>query len=325
MKPDGLAARWVALWDQREAPSSLCAARILIGLVTLADLLWVRAVDGVSLSFAPPPLGLGYAALTRPPFTARWFGATETTALTLYAIALLATLAFTVGAAFRVAALVMAVALSQLAHFAPSGDRGIDSLLRMVVLLLALSAANARWSVDAWIRRLRGLSAVTEANSWPRLLLFGQVVWVYFSAAHNRADVAWWPMGGFSAVAVTWADPHYARFAPGWPPFMYALSQLATFSTMLFEITAPVLIAFTWLHRHEGRGGRFGEFVRRYNLRWVWLALGASLHLGIALTMRLGIFPFGMLAMYPLFLHPSELDAALGKLRARALRAQRSV
>jgi len=325
MKPNGFAARWVALWNQREAPTSLCAARILLGLVALADLLWVKAVDGVSFSFAPPPLGLGYAALAQPPFTARWFGATETTALTLYAVSLLATLAFTLGAAFRVAALVMALALSQLAHFAPSGDRGIDGLLRIVVLLLALSAANARWSVDAWIRRLRGLPAITEANSWPRLLLFGQVAWVYFSAAHNRADVAWWPMGGCSAVAVTWADPHYARFAPGWPPFMYSLSQVATFSTMLFETTAPALIAFTWLHRHPARGGRFGEFVRRYHLRWVWLALGASLHLGIALTMRLGIFPFGMLALYPLLLHPSEIDAALARLRARSSRNYRSV
>ena len=42
-------------------------------------------------------------------------------------------------------------------------------------------------------------------------------------------------------------------------------------------------------------------------LRWAWLLIGASFHLGIAVTMRLGIFPFGMLAVWPVFLHPDEL------------------
>jgi hypothetical protein len=45
-------------------------------------------------------------------------------------------------------------------------------------------------------------------------------------------------------------------------------------------------------------------------VRWSWLAVGFGFHLGIALTMRLGMFPFGMLAVWPVFLHPDELARA---------------
>ena len=37
------------------------------------------------------------------------------------------------------------------------------------------------------------------------------------------------------------------------------------------------------------------------------MAVGVSLHVGIAVTMALGIFPFAMLAMYPAFLYPDQL------------------
>jgi hypothetical protein len=45
-------------------------------------------------------------------------------------------------------------------------------------------------------------------------------------------------------------------------------------------------------------------------------------HLGIALTMRLGIFPSAMLAMYPVLLLPDEVERArrwvVGRVRRRA-------
>ena len=78
---------------------------------------------------------------------------------------------------------------------------------------------------------------------------------------------------------------------------------------MLFELSAPLMLLWTWLDRSPGRGGRWGDAVRRLHVRWVWLLLGVSLHLGIALTMRLGIFPFAMLALYPVFVHPDELES----------------
>jgi hypothetical protein len=38
--------------------------------------------------------------------------------------------------------------------------------------------------------------------------------------------------------------------------------------------------------------------------------MGVAFHLGIAATLRLGIFPFGMLAIYPVLFHPYEIERA---------------
>ena len=45
-----------------------------------------------------------------------------------------------------------------------------------------------------------------------------------------------------------------------------------------------------------------------YRWRW-WAIFGALLHVGLALTMELGMFPFGMLALYPVLFGPWTCQA----------------
>jgi hypothetical protein len=159
---------------------------------------------------------------------------------------------------------------------------------------------------------------VIELNpAWPRRLLFAQLDWVYFSAAHNRGGLQWWPWGEFAAIANILSDPHYARFTPGWTAGFYPFTQLATALTMVFELGSPVLLWLAWADAAPGRGRAVGAWARRFHLRFAYVALGAALHLGIALTLRLGVFSYGMLALYPVFLRPAELSA-LGR-RVRCL------
>jgi hypothetical protein len=68
--------------------------------------------------------------------------------------------------------------------------------------------------------------------------------------------------------------------------------------------------------------GRFRQTFARYRLHWVWILVGALFHLLIGATMELGIFPAGMLAVYPAFLRPDELweIASFISRRARSLR-----
>jgi hypothetical protein len=42
------------------------------------------------------------------------------------------------------------------------------------------------------------------------------------------------------------------------------------------------------------------------------------LHAGIAVTMQLGMFPFGILALYPALLGPEDTAALLQRLRLRS-------
>jgi hypothetical protein len=107
---------------------------------------------------------------------------------------------------------------------------------------------------------------------------------------------AWLPLGGFSALGTILADPHFARFDPGWIGAVYPLTQVATAATVLFEWTSPL-----FLYSLLERPGRLGRALRFLRFRQVWLATGIVFHLALAATMRLGIFPFGVLVLYPVF------------------------
>jgi hypothetical protein len=296
-------ARWVAFWDRREAPTSLALTRVLVGLVLLFDLLQAKYAHAVELVWSAPPVGLAWGAQSTPqPFVAAWFGASPRTAESLWWLALLCCVLFLCGALFRASALLLSVILFQLGRFEPDAD-AIDQLLRIAVPILALSGAHACYSVDAYWARKRASKRARPLReripAWPRYLLILQLLWMYFSAAHNRSDAAWYPWGGFAAISNVLGDPHFARFPPGTFQWAYPLTQVGTAATMLFEGSAPLMLLWFW------RGSR---------VRWVWWALGVALHLGIAITMHLGIFPFGMLALYPVFVHPEELRKALMRL-----------
>jgi hypothetical protein len=308
---------WVAFWDRRERPESLALTRILVGGVLSLELAGMALGGLVPALWLAPPRGLGWASLTEDASNlSRALGASPVAVTALWGLAFAAALAVTVGVGLRPAAFGCALVTATLGRLAPDGERAIDELLRLVLIVLALSRADACWSLRAWRRGRLGVPAEALIPAWPRQLLLAQLIWVYFSAAQNRGGSEWWPWGGCVALGRVLSDPHFARFSPGWTASIYPLTRVATAFTLLFELGSPLIVLFTFLDRHPDRGGALGRGVRRLRLRWVWLGLGASLHLGIAVTLRLGLFPFGMLALYPLFLAPEELSALLARGRS---------
>jgi hypothetical protein len=307
-------ARWVAFWDRREGPESLALLRILVPLVILLDLGTALQLGLLPGLWAPPPHGLGWVGVTgtAPPLT-RVLGASTGTVWLVVGLAVLGALLLLVGLLHRAGAVVLALATAELARLAPDGERAVDILLRLAVLVLAFSRADACWSVAALLRARSGRPALRAIPAWPRQLLFLQLVWVYFSAGHNRGGTAWWPAGELSAIANVLSDPHYARFAPGWTAAVFPLTQASTALTMLFELGAPILVPLTLLDLRHLDGGAAGALVRRFRLRFVYLGLGVLLHLGIWLTMRLGIFSLGMLSLYSVLLEPSEIRSVLAR------------
>jgi hypothetical protein len=308
--------RWARFWDQREAPCSLALVRILVGVTLLLDLLQAALFDVIPLVMAPPPAGGGYGqTLDSAPLFVRWFGASASTGAWVWALAVVSCALFACGAAYRVTSWVLVFAMVELYGCQPVGD-SIDSLLRIVLPVLAASGAGTVWSVDAWLRRRRGKPVVDSVPAWPRYLIVIQLLWLYLSAGHQR-DARMWGPPEFAALGNVLGDPHFARFEPGSFAVLYPLLQVGTFVTMAFELTSPLYLFWLWLELHPGRGGRFGNAARRFKFRWAWLAIGVSLHAGIALGMQIGLFPFGILALYPAFVRPPELLAALDWLKKR--------
>lgn len=316
--------RWVRFWDRREAPYSLAVVRLLVGAALFGDLIQAAIFDVIPLVMAPPPLGGGYGqTLDTAPLVVRWFGASPGTGFAVWALALVACALFTAGVGYRVTSWVLVFAMAELDGVQPVGD-SIDSLLRIVLPVLAASGAGKVWSFDAWLRHRRGKPLEELVPAWPRYLIVIQLLWIYVSAGHQRDGRMWGPPE-FSALGNVLGDPHFARFEPGTFAVLYPLLRVGTAVTMLFELTSPLYLLWLWLELHPGRGGRFGDAVRRFRIRWAWLALGVSLHGGIALGMKIGLFPFGMLALYPAFVRPPELAAAITWVRSaverRRLRA----
>jgi hypothetical protein len=267
---------WVAVLDRREPPTALALVRIGLATVLLVDYLdvWRAGLVGPLWSRPPDGFAIGDALLG---------------AHALWLIATLALVLIAVGAATRVACIAFVLASAQLAALTPDGESALDMLARVVFVILALSGCNARWSIDALVFR-RPAGAIP---AWPRYLLLLQLVWVYFSGGIDKSIAAWGPTGGFTALANALQDPHAARFGPAWVGAVYPLTRVATALTMAFELAAPLFVV---------------AYFRRWRVRWVWIGLGVAFELGIAIGLRLGSFPYGMLALYPVLLQPEELQ-----------------
>jgi hypothetical protein len=274
---------WVELWDRREPPTALALVRILLAVVLLVDYLDIARQGLVVTLWTAPPDGfaIGHALLG---------------AWALWTIATVALALIAVGAATRVACIAFVLASAQLSGLTPDAESGLDMLARVTFLILALSQCNARWAVDAWLMKRLGRPARALVPAWPRYLLMAQLVWMYFSGGINKSAGAWGPFGGFTALGNALMDPHAARFPPAWVGAMYPLTRIATALTMVFELTAPLYLV---------------AYARRWRWRWIWIGLGVSFELGIAVGLRLGSFPYGMLALYPVLLWPDELQRRL--------------
>ena len=295
--------RWVSLWDRTEPPVALAFVRMYVGVALLADLLRIAVIEMVGPMYSAAPDGFAMPAtdLARA-LVERGLGPT------VWAVAVIAGACVALGFATRVACIVLVFAMVQLAHIAPDSDRGIHVIFRVVLLILALSQSHARFSIDAWVWARLGRPFSAQVPAWPRYLLLLQLLWIYFSAGIQKAGAEWGPWGGFLAVANTATDPNYARFDPAWVETALPLTRLATAGTLLFEVTAPLYLVWLYCAATADRPGRARAWVNRLRLRWIWIALGVSFHLGLALTTTLGVFPWGMLALYPVLFRPSELS-----------------
>ena len=312
--------RWVAFWDRRESPLALVATRIALGLVVLFDLgvigvyglppvLW-GLVDG--LSTVAPSTPWIYQVLP-PSGAGPWI---------LYGALVLTAGAFTAGFATRWAGLAFVVLYAQSDVINPLADRGIDRLIRIAILILSFSACSAMASVDARLRTGRWRGDDQPAPAWPRYLLLGQLVLTYFCAGLGKGGTEWLPVGRWSALYVVLQDPIFAVIDFSWlrRPIPFFFSQVSTAGTHLWELSAPLVLLAAWFRATPERDGRLRRLFTRVRARDLYVMVGVVFHLGLALTMRLGVFPFAMLSMFWVFFRPEEVAAGVARVRGRLVR-----
>jgi hypothetical protein len=307
--------RWEAFWDEREHPISLACVRILLGLCLLYDFLHLWRLGLVVPLFGVAGAGGFSDALMRDntPWIYLLLPGTVWAARLHHAILVLSSATLTAGFFTRTSAAVLVIAWAQFAAVEPYSDRGIDTLGRLALCILAVSGAGQTLSLDALMRTgsLWGDGRLVSAA--PRRLVILQLVAMYFGAGMQKVGITWWPMGHFGALYFALQDPavsaHDFTFLRRQPFFF--LSQLGTAGTMVYQLTYPIVLLLFWWRRHPERGGRVADFARRWHLEWLWIVTGGIFHLSLAMTMNLGIFPWAMLALYPAWITPDRMLRAL--------------
>ena len=148
-------ARYVALWDEREPATALALLRIAVGCVLAYDLIYLVCLDlEITIFGAAGEYNLGFAANLDPqPLVRRIFGPGPLAVQVAVYGGIAAALAFAFGLLTRVSGVLVLVTQLQLAALYMEGDRGIDELLRFVVVILVFSrdGATGRMASLIWL------------------------------------------------------------------------------------------------------------------------------------------------------------------------------
>jgi len=301
---------WVDLWDRKEAPWSLALIRIFLSLVVLYDLFFIGWYGLVALLWGSPEMGGVHDVMAREqiPELYRLFPPSSGVVVGLYLTCIASITAFGAGLATRFSGIVFLLAYAQTAIINDQADRGIDRMIRIILVLLICSKCGHGWSVDARLRTGSWRGNGARIPSWPRYLIIAQLVVMYWCAGVEKFAVTWFPWGGYSALYYILQDPIFAvmDFDFLGSPYLYPLTQLSTAVSHLWEWTFPVILLAFYYRDTRHRPGRLRALFNRLDIRLIYVLVGAAFHILLAGSLRLGIFPAAMLALYPAFFHPDE-------------------
>lgn len=295
---------WVAWMDHEEDALSLALVRILVGLTIAAHLLHLQFVGAPAFIWVDASLG-GFRTLESPLIDALG-GPTPATLNWLVPATTLAAFAMAAGAATRLSILLTALGFRALANLNSHAGGSYDELLLNLLFLLLLSGCGGRLSVDGrlgWARRV--------VPSWPRYVMIFQLAWMYVATALQKLSIHWVPWGDLDALWYILQQPTWQRTPMTWLAPAYPLTRVATLVTWCFEISAPLLPLAIWYRGTRTRPGWLRATLNRLDWRTLYLAVGATMHLGIELTMEVGAFSFATAALYLACFHPDEYPRPL--------------
>jgi hypothetical protein len=268
-------SRW---WTTPVPAERLAALRIALAAVLLLDVLALY-LPQLGDFFGPNSLaGLHGTEISSPHWTG-WLVAGNANPSLLYGLAIAWAVAaglLLLGCLSRLSALV-AWALAMLfwtrnPHIHNAGDT-----VRITILFyLMLSPCGAVWSVDSWRRRGRSSSRV-YVPPWPLCLLFIQMAVIYFYNGVHKVLGPQWRAG--HSLHYVMADLTLSRVSFVRLPTPDVATQILTWVVLAWELSFPLLVLWR-------------------QTRTAALLLGVAFHVGIGLTMELGVFAPYMLCLY---------------------------
>lgn len=280
---------------------SLAGLRILFGCCLLIDL-WMRwgHLQAMYSDAGIVPLGMLNEYLR---FHARWFnwsfhalsGGTGWQVF-LFGVAAVVYTMFLVGYRTRLASIAAWILLVSVQLRNPLILHSGDTLMRIGLFWMIFLPLGAVWSLDSRRRQATGVDTVPDrefaspATAGLMLLMFS----LYFFAGLAKMNEIWWQ--GLAMEYVSRLDIYQTSIGQWVRQFPLVLKWI-TWSTLVIEVVLPFLLFSPWWNRR---------------LRVLLIFIFAGFHLGIALTMNIGLFQYVAIGMW-LALVPGAFWDWLGK------------
>ncbi|MGE0756334.1 MAG: HTTM domain-containing protein [Pirellulaceae bacterium] len=303
-------------------PRSLAAFRIGVAAILLLDLGW-RAWDVTAFATDAGVLprvlliemrGAGHPAGLEHAWSLHLLNGQAWAALAMHGVAAWFACWLLVGYRTRLATLASWILLVSVVNRNPLITDAGDSVLRSMLFWALFLPLGRRWSVDAAWRAPCGttlgrrgpvlLHENTPVLTWASAAILLQLLIVYFAAAIYKLDRVW--TTEFSAVYYVMNCDAFVTSAGVWLRQFPAALRAMTAATMLLEFGGPLLLLVP---------------VGNRAIRWVVVASFVAFHLGLAVSMTLGLFPWICIVCWLLFLPGETWDAcrqAMGR-RGREL------
>jgi hypothetical protein len=280
--------RW---WFGYGSPVTFGVFRILIATVALINLLMV------SIDFGAWYTEYGYVPLE---VTRQWMGdhprlnvfvgiTNPHVTMALYALITLSALLTAIGLWTRVSSIILAVGVISLHHRNPLMLHGGDTLMRMLLIYLAVGPAGAACSLDRLIGLWKGKLSPEPplVRLWPQRLVQYQLALVYFTTVWHKWLGTYWRDG-----TATWYPHQLSEFDRFWTPKFLEyqpFTSITTYGTLFIEFALATLVFWKPLRK------------------WVLLG-GLGLHGFIEYRFNIPLFAFIITSAYVCFYEGHEVS-----------------
>lgn len=292
-----LVAAWDRFWFAPVPATSVGLMRILLGLLLVADQLWLwPQLDVLFDPQGPVPVAAAAGDLPWPRWSWYDWAPDMTTVRLMWAGGLAVFVAFTLGVKGRAMGLLALAVLAAQYQRDPFYQHGGDRVFRLALLYLSLVPHSAALSLDAWRRRggdlVVRLGLDRTVPVFAHRLIQIQLAVIYMHSGFVKAQGRTWADG--TALYYAMSNGQYARAPWLLEPLLSSdafvlFSKLATWTTLVWE-------------------AGFGLLLFWHPTRILATVIGICVHGGIFFGLNVGSFSLVMLWSYLSLQRPEALD-----------------
>ena len=252
---------------------SLALFRMLLGSILLGDLA-IRAADFGAMYTEYGILPAASVAMSDWAWSLHMLSGAAAWQAALFCFAAVSALALLLGYRTRLATVLCWILLVSLHARMPLVLTAADSYLRMLLLWSMFLPLGDMWSLDASLRRRASCARRELVLSMATVAVMLQICIVYWYAGFSKLNRVWLDGDAMDHIL---RRSIYVKPLGDWLLSYPDLLSWVTTATVVLELVVPCLLFIPW------RTGRF---------RLAVIASLAAFHLGIHLTINIGLFAF---------------------------------